>query len=217
MADNRAPVRGETRAVFLELFARHGIEVAGSEATLLPVGRRCPAGARRSTWAFDLLDRAGVVVAPGSFFGPEGEGYVRMAMVPTLGGLRAGGRGRSTTCSRRWRREPTTCRADRGLVGRRRPPTAPLDAEAVEAAIEMLDRGEVRVAEPDGDGWRVNAWAKQAVLLYFRVRGLETTEAGPFEYHDKLPLKRGYEALGVRVVPAGHRPLRRAPGARASS
>ncbi len=57
----------------------------------------------------------------------------------------------------------------------------------------MLDRGEVRVAEPDGDGWFVHQWAKQAVLLYFRVRRLEVTEAGPFEYHDKLPLKRGYD------------------------
>jgi 2,3,4,5-tetrahydropyridine-2-carboxylate N-succinyltransferase len=47
----------------------------------------------------------------------------------------------------------------------------------------------------------VNEWAKKAVLLYFRVRGLDTTEVGPFEYHDKLPLKTGYEAAGVRVVP----------------
>jgi len=80
-------------------------------------------------------------------------------------------------------------------------PDAPVDVAAVERAIGALDRGEVRVAEPDGDGWVVNTWAKRAVLLYFRVRGLETTDAGPFEYHDKLPLKRGYEGLGVRVVP----------------
>jgi 2,3,4,5-tetrahydropyridine-2-carboxylate N-succinyltransferase len=80
-------------------------------------------------------------------------------------------------------------------------PAAVLDADAVEAAIAMLDTGEVRVAEPDGDAWRVNTWAKQAVLLYFRVQGLQTTEVGPFEYHDKLPLKHGYETLGVRVVP----------------
>jgi 2,3,4,5-tetrahydropyridine-2-carboxylate N-succinyltransferase len=81
-------------------------------------------------------------------------------------------------------------------------PAAALDAEAVEATIDLLDRGEVRVAEPDGKGgWQVNTWAKQAVLLYFRVRGLATTQAGPFEYHDKLPLKGGYEELGVRVVP----------------
>ncbi len=59
------------------------------------------------------------------------------------------------------------------------------------------------MAEPSADdgGWMVNGWAKQAVLLYFRVRGLETTEAGPFEYHDRLPLKHGYEEQGVRVVP----------------
>jgi len=77
-----------------------------------------------------------------------------------------------------------------------------IDADAVEATVDLLDRGEIRVAEPDGDGtWTVNTWAKQAVLLYFRIRGLETTEAGPFEYHDRLPLKHGYDAQGVRVVP----------------
>ena len=76
-----------------------------------------------------------------------------------------------------------------------------LDADAVEETIGMLDRGEVRVAEPDDDGWTVHEWVKQAVLLYFRVRGLETTEVGPFEYHDRLPLKRGYGEAGVRVVP----------------
>ena len=80
-------------------------------------------------------------------------------------------------------------------------PEGAMDAGAVEAAIALLDRGEIRVAEPDGDGWRVNEWAKKAVLLYFRVRGLTTTAVGPFEYHDKLPLKSGYEASGVRVVP----------------
>jgi 2,3,4,5-tetrahydropyridine-2-carboxylate N-succinyltransferase len=76
-----------------------------------------------------------------------------------------------------------------------------LDADAVEEAVAMLDRGELRIAQRDGDGWAVNEWAKKAVLLYFRVRGLETTELGPFEYHDRLPLKRGYERAGVRVVP----------------
>ena len=74
-------------------------------------------------------------------------------------------------------------------------PDAAIDADAVERAIE------VRVAEPDGDDWIVQPWAKQAVLLYFRLRGLEVSGAGPFEYHDKIPLKHGYEELGVRVVP----------------
>ena len=80
-------------------------------------------------------------------------------------------------------------------------PDDPIDAEAVEEAVRLLDAGEARVAEPAQDGWIVNAWAKEAVLLYFRVRGLETTRSGPFEYHDKLPLKTGFAELGVRVVP----------------
>jgi 2,3,4,5-tetrahydropyridine-2-carboxylate N-succinyltransferase len=72
------------------------------------------------------------------------------------------------------------------------------DAEAVVAA---LDRGEVRVAEPDGDEWRVNADVQEAILAYFRERQMEPREVGPFEYHDKIPLKSGYAELGVRVVP----------------
>ena len=80
-------------------------------------------------------------------------------------------------------------------------PDAALDAEAVEETIRLLDVGEVRAAEPDGDTWRVNTWVKQAVLLFFRVRGLATTDVGPFEYHDRLPLKTGFAEAGVRVVP----------------
>jgi 2,3,4,5-tetrahydropyridine-2-carboxylate N-succinyltransferase len=70
-----------------------------------------------------------------------------------------------------------------------------------EETIAALDRGEVRVAEPDGDGWRVNADVQAAILDYFRLRKMEPREVGPFEYHDKIPLKSGYEELGVRVVP----------------
>jgi 2,3,4,5-tetrahydropyridine-2-carboxylate N-succinyltransferase len=80
-------------------------------------------------------------------------------------------------------------------------PDPAMDVEAVEEAIGLLDRGEIRVAEPTETGWVVNGWAKKAVLLYFQVRGLETLECGPFEYHDRLPLKTGYEEAGVRVVP----------------
>jgi 2,3,4,5-tetrahydropyridine-2,6-dicarboxylate N-succinyltransferase len=76
-----------------------------------------------------------------------------------------------------------------------------VDAEAVEEAVAMLDAGELRVAEPTAGGWVVNEWAKMAVLLYFRVRRMERLEVGPFEYVDKIPLKRGYEDAGVRVVP----------------
>jgi acetylornithine aminotransferase len=71
------------REVFLELFARHGVHVAGSEATFY-LWVAVPDGRSSLEWSLDLLDRAGVVVAPGSFFGPAGEGSVRIAMVPTL-------------------------------------------------------------------------------------------------------------------------------------
>jgi 2,3,4,5-tetrahydropyridine-2-carboxylate N-succinyltransferase len=70
-----------------------------------------------------------------------------------------------------------------------------------EETIAALDRGEVRVAEPDGGDWRVNADVQAAILEYFRQRQLEPRVVGPFEYHDKIPLKTGYERLGVRVVP----------------
>jgi 2,3,4,5-tetrahydropyridine-2-carboxylate N-succinyltransferase len=72
---------------------------------------------------------------------------------------------------------------------------------STEETIAALDRGEVRVAEPDGDDWRVNADIQAAILDYFRSRQMEPREVGPFEYHDKIPLKSGYEQLGVRVVP----------------
>ena len=70
-----------------------------------------------------------------------------------------------------------------------------------EALIAQLDRGELRVAEPQGDHWVVNAEAQAAILDYFRLRRMEPREVGPFEYRDKIPLKQGYEELGVRVVP----------------
>jgi 2,3,4,5-tetrahydropyridine-2-carboxylate N-succinyltransferase len=75
------------------------------------------------------------------------------------------------------------------------------DASAVNEAIRLLDRGEVRSAEPSPDGWVVNEWVKKAILLYFRLRVTETIEVGPFEYRDKLPLKHDLESSGVRVVP----------------
>jgi 2,3,4,5-tetrahydropyridine-2-carboxylate N-succinyltransferase len=75
--------------------------------------------------------------------------------------------------------------------------------EVVTRAVELLDNGEARVAEvdPDSDSVVVHQWLKQAILLLFRLRGMETIEAGPFEYADKLPLKRDYASAGVRVVP----------------
>ena len=78
------------------------------------------------------------------------------------------------------------------------------EAEAgacVRAAIDLLDRGEVRVAERIGEEVVVHQWLKRAILLLFRLTHMETMEIGPFEYRDKIPLKRHYEAAGVRVVP----------------
>jgi succinyldiaminopimelate transaminase len=82
VAENRERY-GAKRRVLLDVLARHGVRVAGSEATFY-LWVAVPLGRRSRDWAFELLERADVVVAPGSFFGPEGEGYVRMAMVPTL-------------------------------------------------------------------------------------------------------------------------------------
>jgi len=76
-----------------------------------------------------------------------------------------------------------------------------LTPERVEELIAALDRGETRVAEPVDGEWLVNEEAQRAILEYFRVRELEPREVGPFEYLDKIPLKHGYEQLGVRVVP----------------
>src|SRR5680860_568396 len=63
--------------------------------------------------------------------------------------------------------------------------------EAIEEIVERLDKGKLRVAEPDGEnGWKVNTWVKKAVVLYFPTRQMETIEVGPFEFHDKIPLKK---------------------------
>ncbi len=76
-------------------------------------------------------------------------------------------------------------------------------ADAVRSVIAELDAGTLRVAEPVGDDWQVHAWVKQAILLYFAVAEMQVLEAGPFEYYDKIPPKRGLAAAGVRVVPPG--------------
>ena len=74
---------------------------------------------------------------------------------------------------------------------------------AVLGAIDALDRGELRVAEKDGQRWIVHDWLKEAILLYFAVRKMQLLEVGPFEFHDKIPLKRGLDRAGVRVGPPG--------------
>lgn len=73
--------------------------------------------------------------------------------------------------------------------------------DAVRKVIELLDKGEVRTAQPVESGWNVNEWVKKAVILYFPIQKMELIEAAPFEFHDKIALKSGYDKLGVRVVP----------------
>lgn len=73
--------------------------------------------------------------------------------------------------------------------------------DAIRSVIADLDKGIIRVAEKDGDSWKVNEWIKKAVLMYFPIQKMETIEVGPFEFHDKIALKKNYAALGVRVVP----------------
>lgn len=75
------------------------------------------------------------------------------------------------------------------------------NVQFIETVIALLDKGELRVAEPTDNGWKVNEWVKKAVILYFPTQQQVTSENGIFEYYDKIPLKHGYEKLGVRVVP----------------
>ncbi|MFN5347229.1 MAG: 2,3,4,5-tetrahydropyridine-2,6-dicarboxylate N-succinyltransferase [Bacteroidota bacterium] len=73
--------------------------------------------------------------------------------------------------------------------------------DAVKSVVALLNEGKIRVAEPVQDGWQVNDWIKKAVIMYFPIMKMETIEVGPFEFHDKIPLKNNYAAQGVRVVP----------------
>ncbi len=92
--------------------------------------------------------------------------------------------------------------ADRSLLASKE------NSDAVFATIDALDRGELRVASPPGpnevwDAWTTHAWVKQAILLYFSLQKMEKLEVGPFEFYDKIPLKKGLDKANVRVVPPG--------------
>ncbi|MEM1256934.1 MAG: 2,3,4,5-tetrahydropyridine-2,6-dicarboxylate N-succinyltransferase [Bacteroidota bacterium] len=73
--------------------------------------------------------------------------------------------------------------------------------KAIREIIDLIDQGQLRCAEPTANGWKINEWVKKGVVLYFPIQKMEVLEAGIFEYHDKIPLKRGYREKGVRVVP----------------
>jgi len=73
--------------------------------------------------------------------------------------------------------------------------------DAVHKVIQLLDRGKIRVAQKEGIEWKVNEWVKKAVILYFPIQPMKTISVGPFEFHDKIALKKDYKEMGVRVVP----------------
>ena len=73
--------------------------------------------------------------------------------------------------------------------------------DTIRKVVGLLDTGKLRVAEPTADGWQVNEWVKKAVILYFPIQEMKTMQVGPYEYHDKIPLKSEFARLGVRTVP----------------
>ncbi|MFY7652043.1 MAG: 2,3,4,5-tetrahydropyridine-2,6-dicarboxylate N-succinyltransferase, partial [Chitinophagaceae bacterium] len=74
-------------------------------------------------------------------------------------------------------------------------------SDAVRAVIEEVDKGRLRTASPTTDGWVVNEWVKQAILMYFGIQQMQTWDLAPFEFYDKMLLKKNYAELGVRSVP----------------
>ena len=77
----------------------------------------------------------------------------------------------------------------------------PVYADAIRHVIEEVDKGRLRVAAPEGEGWAVQEWVKQAILLYFSIQPMQTWDVAPFEFYDKMLLKKNYKELGVRAVP----------------
>ena len=76
--------------------------------------------------------------------------------------------------------------------------------EAIREVVDMVDQGKLRVAEPDGDGWKVNDWVKKAIVLFFPIQKMETIEVGPFEFHDKIPLKKKLRSSRCTRSPSCH-------------
>jgi 2,3,4,5-tetrahydropyridine-2-carboxylate N-succinyltransferase len=74
-------------------------------------------------------------------------------------------------------------------------------SDAIRSVIDELDKGRLRVATPSAEGWSVNEWVKQAILMYFGIQQMQTWDLPPFEFYDKMLLKKNYKELGVRAVP----------------
>ena len=158
------------REALLPVLERKGLRVAASRAGMY-LWVEVEGGSE--PFAERLLEH-GIVVSPGSFFGPSGEGYVRFALVPEHRRL-----------------PPRGGSAGGGAV----------TPERVEEVIAALDRGETRVAEPVDGEWRVTRRRRRRSSSTSGCARSSRRSSGLFEYRDKIPLKRGYEELGVRVVP----------------
>ena len=178
------------RDLLLGVLRRKGLRDAGGPATMY-LWIAVPEGETSESHAARLLER-GVLVTPGVYLGSLGRGVRTVCARPHRGRVRAGGgdpRGGAVSGLR----ETIDGLWERGE----------LDPGPIEEAVALLDSGALRVAEPGPDGWRVNEWAKKAILLYFRLRKVEPMESGGIEYLDKIPVKRVDPSLGVRVVPPG--------------
>ena len=187
-ARERREIFAAKRAVLRAPFDEQGFEVVGSEAGLyLWVDIR---GDEAEAAKRLLQRRCGGIARFG--IRSRGRGVPALCAGADAGGVRRG-RGGSESVF------------DRDLIDRAYDDHSLLQEAAsdVEAAIAALDRGEERVACKGDDGWVVDQTVKRAIMLYFRLRGLDTMVAGPFEYHDKIPTKQGLAAQGIRVVPPG--------------
>ena len=180
----RATRTGASARCSSPLLARKGWRVAASDATMYLWVE--VAGDETSEACAERLLRHGIVVAPGSYLGGSGEGYVRIALVADVRGVRAGGgdpRGGAVT---------------------------------TEETIAALDRGELRVAERSGDDWIVNEEAKQAILDYFRLAADGADRAGPVRVSRQDPAEARLCGAGRARRPAGGRQVRLVPLRRAS-
>ena len=185
-----------------------GLRNAGGPATMY-LWVATPGGETSESFATRLLEH-GVLVAPGSFLGASGEGYVRFALVPTIEECRARRRdpraGALTPLPAAAASFPRESAFDGACSSRstRCGSRARSTPAAVEEAIGAARRGRRSASPSRADGaWVVNEWVKKAILLYFRIRKVEPMDIGGLHFLDKIPVKSDYADRGVRVVPPG--------------
>ena len=198
-------VYARKRKLFLDLFASHGVRVAGSEATFY-LWVAVPAGTPRSSGRSPCSRTPTCSSPPARSSDPTGRGTCGWRWCPRSRSASARRRPSTASSERRHERASTDLADLAERIERSWAEPDRLDAAAVEEAVGMLDRGELRVAEPDGDDWSVNEWAKKAVLLYFRVRDLDDDRGRPV----RVPRPAAAEDR-LRGGGRARRPARRPP------